>query len=88
MRLPTHWTPESYDVRLIPYLEPGRFTFDGFVRMNLVSAANSAQIVFHAKDMTIYEEKVSVSTGEGKKLTIKGRSTGNFICWRTWVGLT
>ena len=75
MRLPNHWVPESYDVRLIPYLEPRRFTFDGFVRMNLVSAANSAQIVFHAKDMTIYEEKVSVSTGEGKKLTIKGRST-------------
>ena len=60
MRLPTHWIPESYDVRLIPYLEPGRFTFDGFVRMNLVSAANSAQIVFHAKDMTIYEEILKV----------------------------
>ena len=83
MRLPNHWMPESYDVRLIPYFEPERFTFDGFVRMNLVSDANSAQIVFHAKDMTIYEERISVSTGEGRRLPIKGRNT--LLCEREWV---
>ena len=82
MRLPNHWMPESYDVRLIPYFEPDRFTFDGFVRMNLVSDANSAQIVFHAKDMTIYEERISVSTGEGRRLPIKGRNT--LLCEREW----
>ena len=75
MRLPTHWIPESYDVRLIPFLEPGRFAFDGFVRMNLVSVANSAQIVFHAKDMKIYEDKASVVTDEGRQLSIKGKHT-------------
>ena len=74
MRLPNQWVPESYDVRLIPYFEPERFPFDGFVRMSLVSTVNTAQIVFHAKDMTIYEERVSVSTGEGRRLSIKGKS--------------
>ena len=74
MRLPTHWIPESYDVRLIPFLESGRFTFDGFVRMNLVSAANSAQVVFHAKDMKIYEDKTSIVTDKGRQLPIKGRN--------------
>ena len=74
MRLPTHWIPESYDVRLIPFLEPDRFIFDGFVRMNLVSAANSAQIVFHAKDMTIFEDKASVATDKGRQLSIKGKN--------------
>ena len=72
MRLPSHWIPESYDVRLIPYLEPGRFTTDGYVKMNLVSAVNNARIVFHARDMKIYEERISVSTDEGRELKVKG----------------
>ena len=74
MRLPTHWVPESYDVKLVPYFEP-RFAFDGFVKMNLLANVNSSLIVFHAKDMTIYEEKIAVVTGDDRRLPIKGRST-------------
>ena len=74
MRLPTRWAPRSYDVKLVPYFEP-RFAFDGFVRMNLLANVDSSLIVFHAKNMTIYEEETAVTTGEGRRLPIKGRST-------------
>ncbi|XP_046399039.1 aminopeptidase N-like [Ischnura elegans] len=57
-RLPEDVEPLSYDLRLVPFLEEGNFTFKGYVNIMINVKQVTNKITLHAKKLNIYEEKV------------------------------
>lgn len=60
-RLPNNTVPLDYDIKLIPYLDVGNFTFDGEVTISVTVIAQTTTIVLHAHELNI--ANVSVTSG-------------------------
>ncbi len=66
-RIPRHMIPVHYDLRLIPFLEEGNFTTSGELELvaDFDDAVNDpyyhSRIYFHAREIAVDEESVSVS---------------------------
>ncbi|KAK2705033.1 aminopeptidase N-like isoform X3 [Artemia franciscana] len=63
-RLPRHFSPILYTVRLLPIIEEGNFTIFGDVTIDMVCNENTNHIVLHINDMDVHQETIKVS-GEG-----------------------
>ena len=59
-RLPTNILPVSYKVQLLPFVEEGNFTTDGYVEMTVECIEPTFNIVFHSAEITIDISSVSV----------------------------
>lgn len=66
-RLSSNVVPIHYDIKLIPYLEEDKFTFDGEtnVRFNLEKVTQTLD--FHAKELTFDETDTYIESEDGQK---------------------
>lgn len=55
VRLPTSVTPIAYDVRLIPFIWPGNFTFNGQVTIMINVTMETHNITLHSAELTILQ---------------------------------
>jgi hypothetical protein len=60
-RLPRNLVPISYNVRLLPFIEVGNFTTDGYVEMVVRCVQSTSNITFSSADITIDRLSVTVS---------------------------
>lgn len=71
VRLPTHLLPRSYNIRLLPFIEEGNFTFDGSVKIHLHAVSDGNNVTVHVKDMIINNDSVKLTdTTTGSTLKI------------------
>lgn len=70
IRLPRSLLPVHYVVRLLPWMDEGNFTTDGYVRIVMRCAENTSRIVLHSADNRIHHQSVKV---ESKKKKFYGR---------------
>lgn len=61
LRLPRSIVPISYDLKLIPFLFDGNFTFNGEVKILINVTETCRNITLHAVALNIYSHDVSVS---------------------------
>lgn len=59
-RLPRSIEPISYDIKLIPFLFDGNFTFDGEVNIQINITETCQNITLHAVALNIYDQDVHV----------------------------
>ncbi|XP_014220654.1 aminopeptidase N [Trichogramma pretiosum] len=60
VRLPRSILPQSYELKLIPYIWPGNFTFDGEVKIVVNVTEDTYKVTLHAVDMRIDESFTSI----------------------------
>jgi hypothetical protein len=60
-RLPRDLQPVSYNLRLLPFIEEGNFTTDGFIEMTVDCLQSTDTIVFHSVDTTIDYTSIQVT---------------------------
>ena len=60
-RLPRNLVPVSYNVRLLPFIEVGNFTTDGYVKMVVRCVQSTSTITFSSADITLDRLSVTVS---------------------------
>jgi len=72
VRLPTHITPERYEVHLIPFIVEDNFTIAGHVNIQLEVFQPSSNITLHLNDITVHEKDVTIQTETGEMLDIAG----------------
>lgn len=59
-RLPDNVTPVYYDLKLIPYIEEGNFTFDGESSINITIHRITQNLSLHVLELTIDEAATSL----------------------------
>lgn len=69
LRLPLSIRPISYQLRLIPFIEEGNFTYNGEVAIRLNVTETCSNVTLHAKDLTIF--KVFLVEVGGNRIPIK-----------------
>lgn len=52
-RLPNHTRPETYDISLFTRIDQGIFDFNGYVRIGIVVAQTTNEIVLHARQLVV-----------------------------------
>lgn len=62
-RLPNNTIPLHYDIKLIPFIVQGNFTFDGTVIINVTVIERTSTIVLHAFQIDIDNSSVTVTSG-------------------------
>ncbi|XP_071443368.1 uncharacterized protein [Hetaerina americana] len=72
-RLPKGITPETYEIRIAPFLEEGNFTFKGEVKIKVNVQEVKNEITLHAKNLNIIEEIV-FEDGTHNEIPIEGSS--------------
>lgn len=60
VRLPRSVVPESYELRLIPFIEVGNFTFNGEVKILVNVTEDTKNVTLHAMDMNIDESFTNI----------------------------
>lgn len=79
VRLPRAVTPDSYTIKIIPFIYEGNFTFNGEVTVVINVTEATTNITLHFNDIKIHEDTVAVaehvstvdgSSREGEKLSI------------------
>ncbi|KAF5289209.1 hypothetical protein FQR65_LT00096 [Abscondita terminalis] len=60
VRLPLSMVPDSYDVKLIPFLQEDNFTFHGEVNIRINVTAKTTNITLHADELIINEASITV----------------------------
>ncbi|XP_046387347.1 aminopeptidase N-like [Ischnura elegans] len=68
-RLPEGIRPETYKLRITPFLEEGNFSFVGDVEIRFSVLESRRDVVLHSKELAISEERV-VEEGSGVPLEI------------------
>ncbi|BES97198.1 aminopeptidase [Nesidiocoris tenuis] len=58
VRLPTSVVPHSYDLKLIPFLQPGNFNFSGNVDITINVTQPTYNITLHSADLSIHTTSV------------------------------
>lgn len=61
-RLPGDLLPSSYTIRLLPFLDEGNFTTDGYIEILVDCVADTNNIVMNSLDITINVLSISVRT--------------------------
>ncbi|XP_037077487.1 aminopeptidase N-like isoform X2 [Pollicipes pollicipes] len=73
VRLPRHLAPEAYQVRLLPFIEEGNFTFSGEVTIRLRADHPGRNVTVHVNDMTVFNDSVTVTdVAEARGLEVAG----------------
>ena len=62
MRLPTDVVPTSYTIRLLPFIEVGNFTTDGYIEILVECKIATSSISMNAADLTIDDKTITVRT--------------------------
>ncbi|XP_063230213.1 aminopeptidase N-like [Bacillus rossius redtenbacheri] len=65
VRLPRSIRPESYVIRIVPFIVEGNFTFHGEVEISVEVLEVTRSITLHANDLRVLEESVSVTRRDG-----------------------
>jgi hypothetical protein len=73
VRLPRAVTPDSYTIKIIPFIYEGNFTFNGEVAVIVNVTEATSNITLHFNDIKIHEDTVTV---EEHVPTVDGSSTG------------
>jgi aminopeptidase N len=73
VRLPRAVTPDSYTIKIIPFIYEGNFTFNGEVAVIINVKEATANITLHFNDIRIHEDTVAV---QEHVPTVDGSSTG------------
>lgn len=60
-RLPGDLLPTVYTIRLLPFIEEGNFTTDGYIEIYVDCVSDTKNIVLNAFDIKIHEASVAVS---------------------------
>ena len=60
IRLPRNIRPVHYDIRLLPWMEEGNFTTNGFIQILLECVETTNKIVLHSTDIEIDRTSVQV----------------------------
>jgi hypothetical protein len=69
VRLPRSIRPTQYDIKLVPFIFEGNFTFKGEIAIVVEAMESSDNITLHAAELEIYETEVSeLSSGEVLKV--------------------
>ncbi|XP_043289822.1 uncharacterized protein [Venturia canescens] len=69
-RLPTSIVPKSYVIKLTPYIEVGKFTFDGSVEITASIVEATSKIVLHVDEIALNSVLV---TADGKNIGLKSK---------------
>lgn len=69
-RLPTSIVPKSYEIKLTPHIEIGKFTFDGNVKITTSVVEATTKIVLHVNDIVFNSLLI---TADGKNIGLKSR---------------
>lgn len=64
-RLPDNVTPIHYNIKLIPYIEEGNFTFDGEISADITIRRATQDLSLHALELTIDEAETSLFDNDG-----------------------
>lgn len=64
-RLPDHFIPVHYTIRIIPYIEENNFTFYGESLIVIEAKIESDLIILHAKNLQI-KEKITLKNADKK----------------------
>ena len=59
-RLPQDIFPVSYNIQLLPFIEEGNFTTDGYIEMNVMCMEATINITFNSYEITIDQSSISV----------------------------
>lgn len=70
VRLPKSVIPESYEIKLIPFIFENNFTFRGEVKILLNVTEDINNVTLHANDLEIDPESVKVTERNGKNVLI------------------
>jgi hypothetical protein len=73
VRLPRAVTPDSYTIKIIPFIYEGNFTFNGEVAVVINATEATSNVTLHFNDIKIHEDTVTVSEYTPKA---NGSSTG------------
>ncbi|XP_058791213.1 aminopeptidase N [Phymastichus coffea] len=81
VRLPKSVLPDSYEIRLVPFIWPGNFTFNGEVKIVMNVTEDTRKIMLHAVDMTIDEDSTIIreypGPSEGKAKVVRVQRQSN-----------
>ncbi|KAF5299269.1 hypothetical protein FQA39_LY02442 [Lamprigera yunnana] len=77
VRLPRSIIPEYYDIKLIPFLQEGNFTFNGEVKIKLNVTENTTNITLHADELFIDETSINVYDMSNDTSSISVRNIEN-----------
>lgn len=73
VRLPLNVKPDTYYLKLTPYIFEGNFTFDGEISIVVTVKNETKQITFHGVDLTYHSIKV-LKKENGKEIRILSRT--------------
>lgn len=62
LRLPGDILPRSYYIRLLPFVEVGNWTTNGYVEITVEAVTNTLNITMNALDLTVDPSSITVST--------------------------
>uniref|UniRef100_A0A0C9QRU9 Aminopeptidase N n=1 Tax=Fopius arisanus TaxID=64838 RepID=A0A0C9QRU9_9HYME len=65
-RLPKTIIPQSYVIKVVPYITPGNFTFDGFVSIMTQVVEKTDKIVLHMHEINILNITLRINENEIK----------------------
>ncbi|XP_023324912.1 aminopeptidase N [Eurytemora carolleeae] len=71
VRLPRHLVPESYRLKLIPFIVPDNFTIRGYVEIDMVCTEPGKNITLHSADLEIQNRTVQVQQINGSALNVR-----------------
>ena len=60
LRLPKSVVPDSYDVKLIPFLSENNFTFNGEIKILINVTENTNNVTLHVNDIEIYTDSIAL----------------------------
>lgn len=61
VRLPRAVIPDSYNIKIIPFIHEGNFTFNGEVAVVVNVTETTSNITLHFNDIKIYEDTITVA---------------------------
>ena len=60
-RLPKSLEPTVYSIRLLPFIEPGNFTVDGYIEIRVNCIEDTNNITMNSKDIEINDMSITVN---------------------------
>ena len=77
VRLPRAVIPDSYKIKIVPFIYEGNFTFNGDVAVIVNVTETTSNITLHFNDIKIYEDTVTVAEYVPRA---DGTYTGKNVC--------
>lgn len=74
VRLPRSLVPHSYNLRLIPFIYPGNFTFHGEVKILVNVTSSTDNVTLHVNELDVDLSSATVSTLDDQTVPIRSFS--------------